>query len=88
MNDVTYFSFSIPNQPAGVAEVSLSQLLQKMEQAQIRLQGISGFASGPRIKIFCIPKDADQFRDFLRSAGFAPGSEQESPLAVNATWHG
>ena len=67
-SEIINFSFSIPNQPAGVVEHDLSQLLQKMMTNDIKLRSISGFASGRRIKIFCVPEDANHFRDFLRSA--------------------
>jgi hypothetical protein len=66
-NEIINFSFSIPNQPPGQAEQELSQLLQKMMAAKIRLRGLSGFASGRRIKIFCVPRDANKFRDFMKS---------------------
>ena len=51
------FSFSIPYQPTGGGERDLSQLLQKVMTANIKL----------RIKILCVPEDANRFRDFLKS---------------------
>lgn len=36
--------------------------------ANIKLRGMSGFAFGRRIKVFCVPEDVTKFRGFLKSA--------------------
>jgi hypothetical protein len=63
--NVVYFSFSIPNLP-GESPGGLFDLLSKMEQADLKCHGISGTASGKRMKIFRVPTDVDKFRDFSR----------------------
>jgi hypothetical protein len=44
-HEIINFSFSIPNWPTGVAEQDMFQILQKMMTVNIKLPGISGFAS-------------------------------------------
>lgn len=65
---IAHFSFSIPNQPDGVAKQDLSRLLQKMNKAKVKLRGMAGFAAGRRIEVFCVPVNAVALRAFLKSA--------------------
>ena len=61
-----YFSFSIPNLLGG-QRGGLADLVGRMIEANIELRDISGFAFGQRMKIFCVPKDANKFRIFLKA---------------------
>jgi len=65
---VVTFSFSIPRQFGGKAQINLAKLLGKMEEAGVCLLSISGFASGRRFKIFCTSKNPAKLEAFLKSA--------------------
>ena len=61
-----YFSFSIPNL-LGSQRGGLGDLVSRMMAANIEILDISGFAVRQRMKVVCVPKDANKFRTFLKA---------------------
>jgi len=68
MEKIIAFSFFISNQPEGTAKRSLSEFLQKVAEAKIKLRTISASADRRRFKIYCVPEDPVKLRAFLKSA--------------------
>ncbi len=65
---IVAFSISVPYERGRASTVHLDEFLSKLQENRVKLRAISGFISGRRISIFCLPKDADKFREFLKSA--------------------
>src|SRR5687768_1475764 len=68
MKEIITFSFFIPNQPEGKAKSSVSQFLQKLVAAKIKLRSISASADRRRFKVYCAPEDPAKLRAFLKLA--------------------
>ena len=66
---IAAFSISVPYERGGASTVHLDEFFTELEENQVKLRAISGFVSGRRIRIFCLPKDVAKFRKFLKSAG-------------------
>ena len=60
-----YFAFSIAT-GQGTTRGGLGDLMGEMMRAGVTLHSLSGFASGRRTKLFCVPGDADAFRAFAK----------------------
>lgn len=60
---MVYFAFSIAIK--GRIHV-LGDLISEMNAAGITVQNLSGFVSGRRHQLFCIPTNADKFRAFAK----------------------
>ena len=67
MKEIITFSFLVPNQPESTSKRSLSEFLQKVLAAGIKLQAISASVDRRRIKIYCAPQDPAKLRVFLKS---------------------
>lgn len=60
---MVYFGFSIATR-AGTQAGGLGDLISQMKAAGITVHSFSGFVSGQRTKLFCVPVDAHKFREF------------------------
>ena len=60
-----YFAFSIAT-GRGTTRGGLGDLMGEMMRAGVTLHSLSGFVSGRRTKLFCVPGDADAFRAFAK----------------------
>lgn len=62
---VSYFVFSVPT-TQGTAPGGLGELISDMIGEDIALSALSTCVAGRRTKVFCVPKDAELFRSFVR----------------------
>lgn len=63
VKSMVYFAFSIATQRGNQAG-GLGDLISQMNVAGITVHNLSGFVSGQRTKLFCVPVDAKKFREF------------------------
>ena len=61
----SYFVFSVPT-TQGTAPGGLGELINDIMGEGIALSALSTCVAGRRTKVFCVPKDADLFRSFVR----------------------
>ena len=61
----SYFVFSVPT-AQGTTPGGLGELLSDMIAEGIALNAFSTCIAGRRTKVFCVPKDAELFRAFIR----------------------
>ena len=62
---MVYFVFSIAT-GRGSIRGGFGDLIGEMISAGVTLHSLSGFVSGRRTKLFCVPGDADAFRAFAK----------------------
>jgi hypothetical protein len=62
---VSYFLFSVPT-TRGATPGGLGKLISDMLGEGIALSALSTCVTGRRTKVFCVPKDTDLFRAFVR----------------------
>lgn len=62
---VTFFKARLEDKPGALLAVA-----QNLKSRKIGLVGLWGFATRPgEAEVYCIPKDADKFRDFTKATG-------------------
>lgn len=62
---MVYFAFSVAT-GRGSSRGGLADLIGEMIGAGITLNSLSGFVSGRRTRLFCVPGDTDTFRAFAK----------------------
>jgi hypothetical protein len=64
---VTYFKTQIDDRPG-----TLHMITQELQAKKIGLVALWGYAKEPgKADLYCIPKDADKFRAFMKGTGMA-----------------